>query len=214
VTHETGDVRQVIERLRRFAERVYADKADLWPTPERPYVVKHDRANCDNPEHLGCAHVGLVEAARAAADTLESLTKLLHSCAVARRGDCPDVMMDIEALPAEIERDARYTRELEESLLEAKRVSQPAPSGWQPIESAPKDGTHVLVYRELPPWRVMGTGYWCEVAGVSGWICRGISDPPGNLGLSAPTHWMPLPPAPGQNAVDALPPAPQSEAEA
>lgn len=39
---------------------------------------------------------------------------------------------------------------------------------------------------------------WDEhfVAGIDGWIPRGFTDPPGELGLGNPTHWMPLPSPP------------------
>lgn len=72
---------------------------------------------------------------------------------------------------------------------------------WMPIETAPKDGTLIMVYKYVKPWRVMGTAYWCVVGTfgnteISGWISRGITDPPGNLGLGEPTHWMPLPEPP------------------
>ena len=47
-------------------------------------------------------------------DLLREMLTLLRACAVARRGDCPDVMADVEELPAEIESDKRYARSLEE----------------------------------------------------------------------------------------------------
>jgi hypothetical protein len=77
-----------------------------------------------------------------------------------------------------------------------KLTAQPAPSGWQPIESAPKDGTPVL-----------GTG-GTEIPCVM--RCFGASWSTIPAGYSVhPRRWMPLPPGPGQNAVDALPPAPE-----
>lgn len=73
-------------------------------------------------------------------------------------------------------------------------------SAWQPIETAPRDGTYVLVGRDMgEPWGfVRGTGCWWGDGRdfVSGWICRGISDPPGELGLGSPTHWAPIPSPP------------------
>lgn len=72
---------------------------------------------------------------------------------------------------------------------------------WQPIETAPKDGTPIIIGREMPPWGfVMGVGYYAEiddVPGCQGWIpTAAFSDPPGVLGLAHPTHWMPLPKGP------------------
>ena len=54
---------------------------------------------------------------------------------------------------------------------------------WKPIETAPKDGTKILAFKNGAKF----VCYWCDFAG--GWIrdtfdCGGI------------THWMPLPPDP------------------
>lgn len=72
-------------------------------------------------------------------------------------------------------------------------------SEWQPIETAPKDGTVVYLYRQVGDWKVRGHGYWEGGGIVSGWITQGFYDPPGNLGLAHPTHWMPLPAPPVLN---------------
>jgi uncharacterized protein DUF551 len=78
-------------------------------------------------------------------------------------------------------------------------------SEWQPIETAPKDGTwilgwmpydsgggeagfaYVMAYskfgNEAARVRYGGEGYWHEAGGEADWM----------LG---PTHWMPLPKAP------------------
>jgi len=77
---------------------------------------------------------------------------------------------------------------------------------WQPIETAPKDGTHIL----LSNGESVSHGHWLYVAaysreirdmegfyvdqdesdGYDGWI-----DFVGGM-LPDPTHWMPLPPPP------------------
>lgn len=75
---------------------------------------------------------------------------------------------------------------------------------WQPIESAPKDGRWVLIFRDgrqyVARW---SSGY--ETWGVSVARVRGEETAMENVGRLAfyehvaaegPSHWMPLPPAP------------------
>lgn len=79
-------------------------------------------------------------------------------------------------------------------------------SEWQPIETAPKDETRVLL---STPWGVV-IGYWHEGGPQSdcgraiqypGWESEGGETQPGhNMGgdlckdqQCPPTHWMPLP---------------------
>lgn len=70
---------------------------------------------------------------------------------------------------------------------------------WLPIESAPKDGTPVLLF-------LSGEGYHgrrqCDVVvGVHterGWYA--ISDGAGGVVSAEPSHWQPLPTAPGVEA--------------
>ena len=65
---------------------------------------------------------------------------------------------------------------------------------WQPIETAPRDGTPILVWDEQP-WDGFNAfvARWFEVpAKKSGlWIAAGGYSP-------FPTLWMPLPPPPIQ----------------
>lgn len=42
----------------------------------------------------------------------------------------------------------------------------------------------------------MACNTWESVCGISGWLSRGFFNPPGELGLGHPTHWMPLPEPP------------------
>jgi hypothetical protein len=59
---------------------------------------------------------------------------------------------------------------------------------WQPIETAPKDGTEVLITGKFP------NGVWfTEIS----WFNRHKGQWPGRS-LDPPTHWMPLPAPPFQ----------------
>lgn len=84
---------------------------------------------------------------------------------------------------------------------------------WQPIETAPKDGTEIVLYRK--GWGVCPVAVWMEYTGnpicddegndywMSGWgfdtdIFLGGHEE-GWLGWDddpMPTHWMPLPDQP------------------
>jgi hypothetical protein len=63
--------------------------------------------------------------------------------------------------------------------------------GWQPIETAPKDGTYVLL--ATPRGRI-ADGNFCNY-GVWSWPYVMVE----------PTHWMPLPPPPTETT-EAKPP--------
>lgn len=65
---------------------------------------------------------------------------------------------------------------------------------WQPIETAPRDGTPVLIYGPLEVFdnsrpAQIGVACCCEATGF--WICAS-----GNDAIYQPTHWRPLPPQP------------------
>ena len=65
---------------------------------------------------------------------------------------------------------------------------------WQPIETAPKDGTNVSLWSSgfygichwSPPGTISEDGFWCYTPRVE-WAI---------LELKSPTHWMPLPEPP------------------
>lgn len=76
---------------------------------------------------------------------------------------------------------------------------------WQPIETAPKDGTLILIsfgekgVRAVSwdsPWAdpvTLENGIWCVDDDKHGpYPLRGYND----VGYNAPTHWMPLPEPP------------------
>ena len=59
---------------------------------------------------------------------------------------------------------------------------------WKPIETAPKDGTEILLCAKVT--RDIGLCYWREDHVMTGWTW--------GLGKSfgGPSHWMPLPAPP------------------
>lgn len=69
-------------------------------------------------------------------------------------------------------------------------------SEWQPIETAPKDGTRVLLGRaewvEIGRWLANSRAY--RGAPLGTWMDD--ADNGGPEGHDWPTHWMPLPPPP------------------
>lgn len=70
---------------------------------------------------------------------------------------------------------------------------------WLPITDEQCDGRTYIVGRDMGTLGfVRGYGYFFGRPHtlVSGWICRGFTDPPGELGLGHPTHYQPLPPPP------------------
>ena len=58
---------------------------------------------------------------------------------------------------------------------------------WRTIDSAPRDGTWVLLYSAAETLEPYGAGWWDQVAGT--WIMA-------SLGGYEPTHWQPLPEPP------------------
>lgn len=63
---------------------------------------------------------------------------------------------------------------------------------WQPIETAPKNGSSILL--ATPKGRI-ADGFWSPVYGVWSWPYVMVE----------PTHWMPLPELPGAQPVPSVP---------
>jgi hypothetical protein len=66
---------------------------------------------------------------------------------------------------------------------------------WQPIETAPRDGTHILVLME----DAMIEAWWDTTYGTGEWDCVSVSRHGCGCCSSEndePTHWMPLPARP------------------
>jgi hypothetical protein len=71
-------------------------------------------------------------------------------------------------------------------------------TNWQPIETAPKDGTFILIYLG-DPWNKVEMARWYDT--WNNWQTDILPDYPEReevygIGSCVPTHWMPLPEAP------------------
>lgn len=72
--------------------------------------------------------------------------------------------------------------------------------GWQPIETAPKDGTHILIFEQHDT--IPHEALWCDTSGWCGWKSWGWAAPfsdqdeQGGMFDFTPAYWMPLPAAP------------------
>jgi hypothetical protein len=62
---------------------------------------------------------------------------------------------------------------------------------WQPIETAPKDGTHILAWRNNNPPTVV---HWFDDPEAPGFYTS-VNEIAPNYPFN-PTHWMPLPEPP------------------
>lgn len=73
---------------------------------------------------------------------------------------------------------------------------------WQPIETAPKDGTPILVWNGPANYGYytapdqMGTARWDRQAFTDGEMCWWACDCCDGVTTYNPTHWMPLPEPP------------------
>lgn len=77
-----------------------------------------------------------------------------------------------------------------------ERPAAHAMVAWQPISTAPKDGTKILAYIHIDDGDI-GVMKWMDFGqGLAVWVwadeLMGDVDPDPHQ----PTHWMPLPPAP------------------
>jgi len=72
---------------------------------------------------------------------------------------------------------------------------------WRPIETAPRDGTLILCFypdrcgQDRLSLRYWAVGDWPSSGRTEGW-----SDQYRQIRKTEPTHWLPLPPAPGAEA--------------
>jgi hypothetical protein len=85
---------------------------------------------------------------------------------------------------------------INELIYEREHVAAPEgrePEGWQPIETAPKDGYILAVgcngTQRVIPVHWVSDFFEGDTAVESGWYLEGMK-------LARPTHWMPLPAPP------------------
>jgi hypothetical protein len=72
-------------------------------------------------------------------------------------------------------------------------------SNWEPIETAPKDGSVILLcwpFGDHVDGPHIETGSWMKLSGYAAHWCRAGKWTPG----LDPTHWMPLPAPPKETA--------------
>lgn len=76
-------------------------------------------------------------------------------------------------------------------------VALAARSGWRPIETAPKDGTAILLYCDDHVSAEFGSviGFWSEDDGGD-WYASEAHSSPLFWASDRPTHWQPLPEPP------------------
>jgi len=68
--------------------------------------------------------------------------------------------------------------------------------GWQPIETAPKDGSVLLVNDTTDGGDLWVAAKWLSAEDWSGWIYDNELVLDSNPKGPEPTHWFPLPPLP------------------
>lgn len=104
-------------------------------------------------------------------------------------------MLDLDEIEAQLDSTVPYylpalVRELRQARAELAALR--AGQAWQPIDSAPKDGTPVIGFM---PTYYQGKGgqaviVWMNYTDRPGWYSDVSS-------IHEPSHWMPLPPPPG-----------------
>ena len=136
------------------------------------------------------------EVMQQALDALESrLTKIESAC----KSTCPKQAVG-EMVAAMLEmKEWKYLRE---ELVKPEPEPEPELEAWQPIKTAPKDETRILVCRAIDadgkPIEDDVFGLFVQRAAWwdgEGWVvyCGMIREP---LCFFEPTHWMPTPPKP------------------
>lgn len=86
-------------------------------------------------------------------------------------------------------------------------------AGWQPIETAPKDGSEILVFRDGEVAVAMWRNPFLDIMEQAEWLSLTATDPNGRRSAcrmearfpheivhsGTPTHWQPLPASPAES---------------
>ena len=120
-------------------------------------------------------------------ETLEALTPQKVDVEGLKR-ELPEQLFGVDCLKTDEEAICKTIDHLNErGLLNG--------AGWEPIKTAPKDGTYILLYRPAEDGRhkdAVREGKYHRYGISDTWRVRSG----GNWDIDAPTHWMPLPPPP------------------
>jgi hypothetical protein len=187
------------ERFEHDAERFYQETHMLAPGKSVPAAMwsfhgeKQRQAAWDEfQSKLKAEFISTLREAAAALQVLERERDGRVPSAWSECGDGHDYSRTGKHDPNDCRFCLRHVlKKVEASELAARAEKAEATrvGGWQPIASAPKDGTEVL----LTDGRYKRAGYWARR--IECWSIDCVVDVP------APTHWMPLPPAPSVRGV-------------
>lgn len=118
----------------------------------------------------------------------ESVAAAIANARGNRRG-VPDIVNILDILPKKLRDEVLDDADAVLAALgisDGSMVLVPRGDGWQPIETAPKDGTWVMLFYR--PSCVPLVTFWAEYSAArSDWAHRK------ELGNNVPTHWRPLP---------------------
>lgn len=114
--------------------------------------------------------------------------KLLNDIAVRGSLSLGELLMTGQIRTTEYEVRKREVDQLHEALARVRKALQSGEGLWQPIETAPRDGTGVLVYAPYGGGFVTQSYYKEMPHNGHMWVV--------DCGEICPTHWMPLPQPP------------------